>query len=243
MEKKNQNKYNQIAKEIRQRIFTGTYPLTQPIPDEMSLAKEFSCSRMTMKKALEVLVLEGLLYRKRGHGTFIIKSALKDDKFNIPFDEVDGLTAQSPGKKVTSKILKFNVEFPDGETQERLNVSKETPVYNISRVRYVNDEPFVIENSFYPTTVVSGITEEILHGSLYSYFKDDLQLGFGSTHKEVRACQSDAHDREHLNYSVDSPVLEVTRVAYLNNGIPFEYSKARHHFDRFTFRVVNVTRS
>ncbi|GKU84618.1 hypothetical protein NCCP28_40140 [Niallia sp. NCCP-28] len=43
------------------------------IPDEISLAKEFACSRMTMKKILDVLVMEGVLYRKRGHRTFIVK--------------------------------------------------------------------------------------------------------------------------------------------------------------------------
>jgi len=241
--KKNQNKYNHIANEIRQRIFSGEYPLERTIPDEMTLAAEFECSRMTMKKALEVLVLEGLLYRKRGHGTFIIKSALKQDKFNIRSEEVDGLTAQSAGKVVTSKILRFDVEFPDAETQERLNIPKETPVYHIQRVRYLDGEPIVIEKTFMPTTVISGITEEVLQGSVYAYLKEDLQLNFASAHKEVRAAKSEAVDYEHLKCAKDEPVLVVTRVAYLNNGTPFEYSISRHHFDKFVFKVVNISRS
>ena len=243
MNKKNQNKYNHIANEIRHRIFSGEYPLNQSIPDEMTLAAEFECSRMTMKKALEVLVLEGLLYRKRGHGTFIIKSALKKDKFNIHADEVDGLTAQSPGKLVTSKILKFDVTFPDEETQEWLNIPKETPVYHIHRVRYVDGDPYVIEETYMPTTIVTGITEEILNHSVYAYLKNELQLTLASAHKEVRAAKSEAIDYEYLNYSQEDPVLIVTRVAYLNNGSPFEYSIARHHYEKFVFKVVNISRS
>jgi len=240
--KKNQNKYNYIADVIRERVFKGDYPLVKPIPDEMTLAKEFDCSRMTMKKALEVLVLEGLLYRKRGHGTFIIKSALRAKKFNIRSEELDGLTAQSTGKSVTSKILRFDVEFPDGEIQERLNIPKETPVYHIQRVRYVDGVPIVIEKTFMPTTVISGITEEVLNGSVYSYLKNDLNLNFASAHKEVRAAKSEAIDQEHLQCSPRDPVLVVSRVAYLNDGTPFEFSISRHHYDKFVFKVVNISR-
>lgn len=59
------NKYEIIANEMRNRIKNNVYPIDQPIPDEVSLAKEFNSSRMTMKRALDNLVAEGLLFRKR----------------------------------------------------------------------------------------------------------------------------------------------------------------------------------
>lgn len=58
------NKYEIIANEMRDRIKNNVYPIDQPIPDEVSLAKEFNSSRMTMKRALDNLVAEGLLFRK-----------------------------------------------------------------------------------------------------------------------------------------------------------------------------------
>lgn len=70
-------KYEYISNEMRRRIQEEYYPIDQPIPDELSLAKEFSCGRMTMKRALDILVSEGMLYRKRGHGTFIVKSSIQ----------------------------------------------------------------------------------------------------------------------------------------------------------------------
>lgn len=54
----NQTKYSFIAEEIRKRIMNHAYPLNQPIPDEITLAKEFDCSRMTMKKRLKYLYLK-----------------------------------------------------------------------------------------------------------------------------------------------------------------------------------------
>lgn len=52
------NKYEIIANEMRDRIKNNVYPIDQPIPDEVSLAKEFNSSRMTMKRALDNLVAE-----------------------------------------------------------------------------------------------------------------------------------------------------------------------------------------
>ena len=66
-------KYKEISDEIKLRIENGVYSdQNNQIPDEISLCNEFNCSRMTMKKALDLLVLDGIIYRKRGHGTFIM---------------------------------------------------------------------------------------------------------------------------------------------------------------------------
>ncbi|KHF27276.1 HTH-type transcriptional regulator GmuR [Anoxybacillus sp. BCO1] len=102
-------KYEQISNEIRKRIKEGVYSLDEPIPDELSLAKEFSCSRMTMKKALDILVMEGLLYRKRGHGTFIVKPAAQHDLVNVTSEENLGLTNLLKGKKLQAML--FNLKY------------------------------------------------------------------------------------------------------------------------------------
>lgn len=240
--RKNQNKYNHIANEMRDRIYDHVYSLDEPIPDEMTLAKEFECSRMTMKKALEVLVHEGILYRKRGHGTFIIKSALQLDKLNVRNRETNGLTKIANGKKVTSKIIKFDVEFPSDEVLEHLNILKETPVYHIIRLRYIDEEPYVIEETYMPTTIIQGITEEILFGSIYEYIQEALGYTIASSHKTIRADKPNPLDQEYLQCEKEDPVLEVEQVVYLNTGAAFEYSFSRHRYDKFVFTSVNFAR-
>lgn len=66
-------KYEMIANKIRQRIQDGVYLADSLIPDQVSLAKEFKVSRMTVKKAMDVLAFEGLIFRKRGSGTYVKK--------------------------------------------------------------------------------------------------------------------------------------------------------------------------
>jgi DNA-binding transcriptional regulator YhcF (GntR family) len=66
-------KYRYIMKVIQERISKGTYPPESMLPSERILAKEFSTNHETANKAISNLVAEGLLYRKRGIGTFVTK--------------------------------------------------------------------------------------------------------------------------------------------------------------------------
>jgi len=237
------NKYESISSEVRHRIKNREYPIDQPIPDEISLAKEFGCSRMTMKRALDLLVVEGLLYRKRGHGTFIVQSAINKSKVNVATNQsLLGLSNLLKEKSVTSKVIKFEVQFPTEEVAMHLAIDEKTPVYYLIRLRLVDGEPYVMEKTYMPTTLIPGIKDEVLYGSVYKYIQEDLGLKIAGSHRIIRACKSDQLDQEHLECLPDDPILEVEHVGFLNNGVPFEYSFSRHRYDKFEVTTVNPIR-
>ena len=76
--------------------------------------------------------------------------------------------------------------------------------------------------------------------SIYNYIKDKLGLKIQSAHSTIRADKSTQLDRESLNLNEDEPVIEVERVAYLENGRTFEYSFARHRYDKYEFKTITV---
>lgn len=237
-------KYQQISDEMRKRLLDEYYPTDQPIPDEISLAKQFGCSRMTMKRALDILVMEGYLYRKRGHGTFIVKSAIQKNKVNVVGNDTLGLShlLKGKGQEIKSKVLQFEVKFPTQEIASHLSIDLDTPIYDIIRLRIVENEPYVIEQTYMPTTIIPGINEKILHSSIYNYITTTLELTIAGTHKKIRACKPNQMDQTHLDCREDDPILEVEQVVYLNNGMPFEYSFSRHRYDKFEFTTVNIRR-
>jgi GntR family transcriptional regulator len=234
------NKYEVISNEMRKRIGEGKYSLDGPIPDELSLAKEFDCSRMTMKKALDILVLEGLLYRKRGHGTFIVKSGFQDSHINVVDTENLGLTGLLKNKKISSKIVLFDVLFPSEVIASHLSIDVKTPVYHIIRQRNVEGDPYVVERTYMPTTLIPDINEEVLNGSIYSHISNTLGLSVAGAHRKIRADKSGELDHLYLDCASDDPVLEVEQVAFLNTGKPFEYSFSRHRYDKFVFKTVSI---
>jgi GntR family transcriptional regulator len=237
-------KYQEISNEMRKRIFDGYYPSDQPIPDEITLAKQFLCSRMTMKKALDILVMEGILFRKRGHGTFLVKSALQKNKVHVASKESLGLTQliKEMGKNVTSRIIQFEVKFPTEEIADHLTIDVDTPIYDIIRLRMVDGEPYVMEHTYMSTHLIPGINEKVLLSSVYSHINDTLGLTMAGLHRKIRASKANQLDKEYLSCLPDDPILEVEQVCYLNNGIPFEYSFSRHRYDKFEITTVNIRR-
>ncbi|QPA32401.1 GntR family transcriptional regulator [Thermaerobacillus caldiproteolyticus] len=236
------SKYEQISNEIRNRIRKGIYSPDEPIPDELSLSQEFGCSRMTMKRALDVLVSEGLLYRKRGHGTFIVKSAILNGQVNVVSNETLGLTNLLKGRKITSKIITFEVLFPPEEVAVHLSIDMNTPVYHLIRLRNVDGKPYVIERTYMPTNLITGLNEDVLHSSIYNYITHQLGLTIAGSHRKIRAAKPNELDQIYLQCALDDPVLEVEQVGFLNNGMPFEYSFSRHRYDKFVFTTVNIRR-
>lgn len=235
-------KYSDIANEMRRRIQSEEYNPDLPITDEISLTKEFSCSRMTIKKALDILVMEGLLYRKRGHGTFIVKSAKEDKLVNVLDTENAGLTKIVGHENVKSEIIAFDIQFPTEEVAAHLSIDKQTPIYHIVRLRKLHGEPYVLERTFMPSTIIKYLTKEVLQGSVYEHITQTLSLKIGGSHRKIRADKPNDLDQQYLQCKVDDPVLEMEQVAYLNTGIPFEYSFSRHRYDKFVFKTVIIER-
>ncbi len=65
-------KYEEIANIIRQRIKQGRYPANTLLPNQTDLVQEFDASRMTIKKAITILTMEGLVLSRRGAGTKVL---------------------------------------------------------------------------------------------------------------------------------------------------------------------------
>lgn len=227
-------KYQSIAEEILKRITSGVYKESGLIPDELTLCKEFVCSRMTVKKALDLLVQRGLIYRKRGHGTFIMKQGFKKDRLNIANRDLTGFSKVANGT-VRSKIIEFKVDFADEDIAQHLNIKVNDHVYNVLRVRYIDDEPYVIEQNYMPAAIIPGLTRDILNASIYAYIETELKLTITSSSKKIRADKASELDQQYLRLEPDEPVLEIEQIAYLQNGIIFEYSFSRHRYDKFEF--------
>lgn len=232
-------KYEKIANTIRERIREGLYPVDSLVPDQVTLSKEFEVSRMTVKRAMDILELEGLIFRRRGAGTFVKKTALSEG-LTANLMDYEGLTKQLKGQKVKSQIISFKLDFPDEQVQEKLMIDKHDPIYKIIRLRLVEDKPYILEHTIMNANLIPGINEEILHNSVYQYIHDDLKLEFSGAYRTIHADKSSEYDQEYLECKVEDPVLEIIQVVYLEDGTPFEYSRSRNKYDTRSYNLVDM---
>ncbi|ADU26408.1 GntR family transcriptional regulator [Ethanoligenens harbinense] len=232
--------YSKIAKVIEERIKNHIYPPFMKIPTQQQLADEFGTSRMTVKKAIDSLIYLGLLVSIRGSGTYVMSNPIANE-LDFSGKSYLGLSAtmQGKGRNLSSKVIAFEHVFPDNLQQKRLLLNETDPVYRIIRLRCLDGEPYTLEYTHMPIGIIPGLNAEVLTHSIYSYIQNDLGLRIGSSYRVIRANIPDAYDRKYLECSDNDPVLEIEQVVYLDNGMPFEYSRSRHRYDKGGVSVNN----
>lgn len=234
-------KYKTIYNSLKKKIADGIYQENEQIPDEISLCKEFDCCRMTVKKALDILVQEGLVYRKRGQGSFVMLQGNMHHRILLQESELLGLTRSMNGK-TKSKVLEFELMFANEKIAQILKINTNDPLYNILRLRFIDNKPCILERTYMNTNLISGVNLDILNHSIYDYIENHLHYKIASAQKTSRADISTDFDHKYLLLKDNEPVLEVEQIAYLDNGIPFEYSISRHRYDYFEFTTYSVRR-
>lgn len=236
-----QTKYEKIASTIRERIKNGTYPVDSLLPNQTDLVLEFGVSRMTIKKAIEILMMEGLVYSQRGMGTKILDHSFWDKDVS-PIKEYDGLSYQmeKQNKKLESSVIKFDVGFPNKDIQKKLLLKAEQPIYKIIRLRILEGKPFVIEHTIMPCDLVPNLTTDILEKSVYAYLKGELGLQFGGAYRTFQADRAEGYDKKYLECDDSDPILEVQQVIYLKDGTPIEFSKSRNRYDTRSYSILDV---
>lgn len=232
-------KYLDIAAELSKRIREGIYLVGESIPDQKTLAREFNTSRMTIQKSLDVLNAEGLSYSIQGSGTYVKKNANFISDFRVRSDQYVG-TTQLFGKnhQVTSKIIDFHISNPTDEEQEALKITRNQPVYNIIRLRYVDKSAYALEYTTMPTEIIPQITENILLHSIYHHIQGTLGLNIGAAYRTISADKPNKFDQQYLACTSADPVLQVQQTVYLDDGVAFEFSHTRQRYDKGKFVVL-----
>ncbi|MBP1042159.1 GntR family transcriptional regulator [Vagococcus sp. BWB3-3] len=232
-------KYEQIANILRDRIKDGRYPKDSLLPNQLQFVEEFKVSRVTIKKAINILAMEGLVYSQRGAGTRVLKSSIWGGQ-DFSAKEYDGLSQQMKNHDLASQIIVFEVEFPDELVKEKLLLDSHQPVYKIIRLRLLDDLPYVLEHTYMPTELVPSLTPTILKQSIYNYIHQELGISFAGAYRNLKADKADQLDIDYLNCQETDPILEVEQVIYLKDGQPIEYSRSRNRFDQRSYSILDV---
>lgn len=233
-------KYQQVADRICQAIRQGEYLPGSQLPLEKDLCAEFAVSRITIKRAVDELVNDGLVVKRRGAGTFV--KALDDRAVHklSRSAQFGGFSEYYQGHKVHTEVLHFAIIHPEQEAAEQLGISEDDFVYDIQRLRCADGEPVVMEYTQMPIDLITGLKESHLKDSLYRYIEGTLGLHIQSAHRTVRAVMPTKKEQELLGIKEDMPLLEVQQAAFLSDGRPFEYSLSRHRGDKMNFKAVSV---
>ena len=232
-------KYEAVAEKIKKRIFDGTYQPRTLLPNQLELADEFNVSKITVKRALDYLESIGLLYKQSGLGTYVLGNISLMGENDSPVGAFQGLKSQL-GDRVSSQVIKFEVTFPTKDLCRRLDIKETEPVYQITRLRLLDKQPFIIEHSYMPVRLVPSLSEDVLEQSIYKYIHQKLQIKFGGAFRKINADRADQYDIKYLGAKKDTPILEVEQIVWTSNGQNIEYSRSRNLYNKRSYTVVET---
>lgn len=229
-------KYKQVANKIRQQILNEEFDPTSALPIEKELCTTYQVSKDTMKKALSILVNEGLIYRQSGKGTFIHEN-IKNNHDQFLDNSLSGYSAQRENdtNHISSCVTYFEVIKAPKTASNSLRIKPDSFVFHFERIRKLNGVNDVIEETYIPIELMPLLTEEIVLSSLFTYIEDELKLKIKSAHKSIRVEKSDEYNSPILGIAIGDPLPITTDVIYLTTGQPIIYTEVKYNYTRFNF--------
>ncbi|OCL26880.1 transcriptional regulator [Orenia metallireducens] len=211
--------YYQIENLIRSKIENKEYGRGEKIPSERELGKIFEVSRMTVRKALENLVNEGILERRERQGTFVSQDNLND------FPSLVGVTEhiKSEGKIPNNKIINKELIKPNKKIIEELNLNSDEGVILIERIILADEKPIGFEQSYISYAICPDLLEtNINQKSIYKMLR---RSGHKPTKAkdEISAILADDKLSGLLKIDIKQPILKNIRTTFSKNR-PIVYS-------------------
>src|SRR5215217_1219172 len=135
--------YQQLQRALREAIQTNQLAPDDALPAERDMAETLSVSRITIRKALDALVSEGLLTRRQGAGTYVASRVEKS------FSKLSSFTEDmiSRGRVPHSAWVSRAEGTVTPEESLTLGLSPGSPVYRFNRIRYADGAPMALEYS------------------------------------------------------------------------------------------------
>lgn len=222
--------------DIEEHIRSGALEPGTRLAPERDLCLQMGVSRVTLRKALGALVERGLLRPSHGRGWFVAGPAPRGEWPNAleSFTE----TARRMGLRATSHVTRAGVVPASLDVAEVLRLAPGTPLFDVERVRLLDDVPIALDRTTLPHTLVPGIEHaDLATASLYALLSEHgVEPARAESTIEARA--ADAGLAELLGIAEGAPVLVLDQVAVDGAGRPLLTSVVRYSGERYRLRTV-----
>lgn len=226
--------YVQLMEEVERGIRSGEYKPGDRLMTEAEMAKTYGVSLITVRKAIGSLTEKGLVVRKQGKGTFVARPKLfRNMKKLQSFTEMCVQMGVKPGARMLENCL-----IPaDKKIAQSLGVEDGSNVVYINRLRYVDQEPVLIEKSYFPLEYAFLLEAKFDDNSLFDYLREKTGMKVTGSEKMIELCRATAEEAELLDVKKGDYLLFVRSTAYDREGEPIYAGIQVINGDRFALRV------
>jgi GntR family transcriptional regulator len=229
-----QSLYESCANVLNREIATGALQPGQRLPSERSLGDALGFTRLTVRRALQVLAERGLLEPDERRG-WQVRGGLVSENLStlVGFTQM----ARQRGLVASSRVLSLEYREATIDEAESLRVAAGAPMLDLSRLRLLDDRPTAIERLRVPTSRVRWPDNFDFTGSIYAALESrGIIPTRGDAYVDViDATESDA---ALLGVLPGRGLLRMNCITTAADGIPISLETSRYHPDRYRFRAI-----
>ena len=222
----------QVAQHFERAIVSGALPQGALLDNEIVLAERLGISRPTMRRAMEQLVDQGLVVRRRGIGTRVVQPKVRRPlELTSLFDDL-----AKTGRAPRTEIRSLEVGPAGDSIAELLGIKPDIPVTTIERIRYAGDEPLAIMHNAVPVDVVVLRVEDLEKRGLYEILRSVGRVP-RIANQVVGAKAATTVEARLLGDARGAPMLTMTRTAWDESGRGVEYGSHVYRASRYSFEL------
>ncbi|WP_440897501.1 GntR family transcriptional regulator [Amphibacillus sp. Q70] len=231
--------YKQIEEDILKKINSGYYQENTIIPKEIDLAELYKVSRPTVRQAIQELVNQGYLERRKRKGTIVKTRKIKQEFTKIIESYDDEMNRKGIVPK--TKVLGFKKDVANEEISQKLQLNIGDDVYKLIRLRYASESPIVLVTTYIPVYLLPDFLEnDFTQVSLYSILQES-DKGITSVTRRLEIIKTDETTSDLLDIPKNDPIFYFHTIGYTGKRIPIEYSISKYRWDLncFVFEISN----
>jgi len=219
--------YLQFARNLRDHIARGEIHPGSALPSERDLSEMTGMSRVTVRKGIEQLIEEGLLFRKQGSGTFV-------RRIEAPNSALSGFSDDARRRGEQPGVIWMIKAYanPTEEEAGALGIAPSAQVVRLGRVRLSGGEPLAIEHAVVPAEFLPDLDR--LGESLYAALEENGARPVSGRQK-IRASLATPTEAAILCIEEKAEILRIERLTRLANGRAVEFTRSAYRGDRYDF--------
>ena len=224
-------RYVQLRRRLEHGIGSGVLPPNSSLPPERELAEITDLSRVTVRKAIQELVREGLVEQRQGSGTFVREPVARMEQSLTRLSSFTEDMAQR-GLETTSKWLERGVFVPTDEEAEALSLGGGDEVARIYRLREAGGRPMALERASLPLDILPNPLE--VKTSLYEVLSLSGLRPVRAVQK-ISAINLESREAQLLGVVEGAAGLSIARTSYLESGRVAELTRSLYRGDAYDF--------
>ncbi len=225
--------YKRVYSSIRNQITGKKYDVGAILPPEPELEKEFSVSRTTIRRAIDLLVRDGFLSVRQGFGTQVIsrKAVQNLNKFSSISESLS-----KGGRQISLRSCYIEKLGAPEKIANMLGVPVMTPLICIHRIKTSDGSPITLMKNYILESLVPNLdTKQELH-QLYDFLWDKYHIRYTASRDIISACNASFEQAQLLEIQPRDALITVCRICYMGKR-PCEVDVVNIIADRYEYEV------